>query len=208
MVHNKTKHLTRGFVLFVISAILIIASFFSFSRAWFSNTADKKMTGNVAQLGVVINSSAVTPTNGNYVFDNSKIGSNFTAITLTSTSTIPVYARVKITANWATLDNEYEDVFDVIEFTLYDVWASLNTDTTIDSTKRTSNEIINNGFFYYKSRGSAIDRLTSNFTVDLIRDISLKPGKSMPANLVINIFAEVEQVNKEGLAAFGFTLSQ
>lgn len=207
MVHNRAKHLTMGFVLFVTSAILIIAAFFGFSRAWFSNTKETKMDGCVAGLGVRINSSAVTPSNNNYTFDGSKIGGNFTTISLTSTSTIPVYVRVRITANWATLDNDYESVFDVLDFTLNSGWKNFNTNATIDGTKSTSNQIINNGFFYYRASGNSVASFASNSTINLIEGISLKAGKSMPANLVLNIFAEVEQANNVGLNAFGFTLN-
>ena len=207
MVANRVKHLTTGFVLFVTSAILLVASFFGLSRAWFSNKQEAKMSGNVATLGVRINSSAVTPSDNNYVFTSSNIGSNFTTITLTSTSTIPVYVRVRITANWATLDDEYESIFDVLDFTLNSGWASFNSNATIDSTKSTGNQKISNGFFYYKANGSSVASLASNSTVNLIEGISLKAGKSMPTNLVLNIFAEIEQANNEGLTAFGFTLS-
>ena len=217
MTQHRAKHLTTGFVLFFLAAILVIVAFFGFSRAWFTNQKESKMSGNVARLGVQVASPQVTAVDNNFTFTSAQIGS-FSPITLTSTSSIPVYVRVRITANWATLDNDYESVFDVLNFTLNSGWVAvsdLDTKAKVqDTTTLTGSDAadaISSGFIYYRRSAtvdSQIEALSSNLpsgtTVNLIQSISVKSGKTMPANLVLNIFAEVEQANDIGLKAFGF----
>jgi hypothetical protein len=207
MVRNRVKHLTTGFVLFTMSAILLIVALFGFSRAWFSNTQEKKMTGSIASMSIAVNSPAITPVNNNYTFTPSDIGNSFSTMSVTVTSTINAYVKIYITANWSTLDYINESVFDVLTFTLADGWACLNSDTTQNTSITGGNNIISNGTFYYIGKTSKIEYITSNSPIDLITGISLNNGKEMPANLVLNIYAEAEQANKLGLEKLGFTIS-
>lgn len=223
MIQHRVKHLTTGFVLFFLATILIIVAFFGFSRAWFTNKKESKITGNVPTLGVQVASSQITPVNNNFTFTSAQIGSFQPIqpiITLTSTSSISVYVRVRITANWEKpnneIDNDYESVFDVLDFTLGSDWIAdgdLNDEAKVQDIIPLSDEsaadAISGGFIYY--RGDApvnkiIKELTNNSSSAsvLIQNITVKSGKTMPANLVLNIFAEVEQPNKFGLKAFGF----
>lgn len=207
MIRKKVKHLTTGFVLFALSAILLIVALFGFSRAWFSNTQETKMTGRLASMSITVNSPSITPVNNNYTFTASDIGNNFTPLTVTVTSTISAYVRIRITANWSTLDNVYDSVFDVLNFGINGTWASLNSDASKNTSITSGNNLISNGAIFYVSNTNAIAAVSNSSPISLLTFITLKDGKQMPADLVLNIYAEAEQANSLGLEKLGFTVS-
>ena len=202
--HSKTKHFFNSFVFMVVSAILLIVAFLGFTYAWFTDSKNIKITGNVPQVAVNVNTSnSLSGTNGIYTFASqlsvTPIATQPT-ISITSYSTIGVYIRARITCNWSNLDATQDSVFDVITFNLDNNWIATNN-SNCSTTNDNAN--IQSGWLYYKS--GAIKTVSPYYTIQLLTGITL--NDDMPDDLKIQVYVEAVQANTLGLEKFNIPQS-
>lgn len=204
MINKKIK--VYNFVLLLIATILIVVSFLAISGAWFTQSKVSNMQGKVGKASGTVSCNEGLTNNTTY-FTLSQYSANGDIvtqpnITVTSTSNIDTYLRVRFDINWTTLDNNHGSVFDYIDFDLADYWFA--SDNTTDNAKMQS------GWVYYKTDSSTF-RVISKVTKDaggnnvytsvpLLNRISIK--NAMPDSVKVKVYAEFVQANAQGASLF------
>ena len=204
MVNKKIK--VYNFVLLLIAAILIVVSFLTISGAWFTQSKVTNMQGKVGKASGTVSCNAGLTNNTTY-FTLSQYSANGNIVTqpnltVTSTSNIDTYLRVRFDINWTNLDNTYGSVYDYIDFDLADYWFA--SDNTTDNAKMQS------GWVYYKTNSSTF-RAISKVTKDagdndvfasalLLNGISIK--SAMPDSVKVKVYAEFVQADAVGQSLF------
>lgn len=198
--YTKTKHIFDSFVFMIVSAVLLIVAFLGYTYAWFSDSVEVKLTGDVPVVAVSVTPSAsLTGSNGIYTFASQLQATPIATqptISITSDSDINVYIRARITCNWSNLDASQDSVFDVITFNLADNWIASNNTNCSSSNDNTN---IQAGWLYYKSGSTT--QVAPDAIIQLLQSITL--NDDMPASLKIQVYVEAVQANALGLTKFG-----
>ena len=203
----KTNHTKHSFILLVVSVIVLISSFFSFTAAWFTNTKMFKMGGLVPTIDAKIYSGSsfddetIVRNNDNvsvtYTLTPKSIGTyNNAYISFKSISTVDVYFRVKFSFKWA--DNSAVDnISSYVTFTLSDKFFSANSGAITDNAK-----ITDVSGLYFKRNSNAT--ITDSTVFNIIE--SLQITNALPKKLKVTLTYQVVQANSAGLASFGNNL--
>ena len=191
MLSKKSK---LSFIIFIASLAVILSVTIMtlwLTGAWFtdSKSADSDITTATisvqAKQGETVHqtTSPITLTSGSLISNSNKI-------VVKNTSSTSVYLRAKITCNWDVNDaSEYDMIYDVLSFTLGSNWGALTGSNGND-------KIFNNNYIYYNTS------VASNGQVDLLTAVSIKAGKSMPTDALLNVVVEVVQADNIGKTLF------
>ena len=168
----------------LLAVLIITTTVLSITGAWF--TKNKSNSQNL-QTGVVAISakqdSSTIANNAVIINSTETTGVNLISsneIKFESTSNINVCVRVMVTFNWLTNDATFEDAESCFDITWGNNWL-----------KSTAT-----GFSYYTNT------VSNNTPTDIITSISLKSTKTMPSDLVVNVFVEAVQKDNVGKTLF------
>lgn len=189
MKKSRYSYIILAFVLLIVGALTTVGTMW-LTGAWF--TDDKNDSSSVTTATIAVQAKqgeVVRDTTNPITLTSSSLITNSNKITVKNTSNVSVYLRACITCNWEEDYQYYDRVDDVLSFTLGGNWNALSGSTGNDKIK-------NNNFIYYSSA------LTTNQTVDLLTAVSIKAGKEMPDDAILNIFVEVVQADNIGKALF------
>ena len=188
-----SKKSKLSFIIFIASLAVILSVTVMtlwLTGAWFTDqkSADSDVTTATisvqAKQGDVVLEAAtpITLTSGSLITNSNKI-------IVKNTSNTSVYLRACITCNWEEDYLSYESVTDVLSFTLGSNWGALSGSNAND-------KIFNNNFIYYNTS------IAANGQVDLLTAVSIKAGKTMPDDAILNVFVEVVQADNVGKTLF------
>ena len=198
----KTNHTKHSFILLVVSVIVLISSFFSFTAAWFTNTKMFKMGGLVPTIDAKIYSSGFEESveDANTVtLTLKKSVSTSPTITFKSISTVDTYFRVKFAFKWANNDNDISGntILSCLTFTLSDKFYSYNGNADTDDEKITDNS----QWLYFKRNSNAV--ITDSTPFRIIENIQKAENATISNDIKIIVTYQIVQANSAGLASFG-----
>ena len=185
----KTKNKNRFNQIVLISSLLAILivtiSILSITGAWFTKNKSNSQNLQTALISVSAQEGVTNIANNTLTISQTETtGSNLidstNGISFVSTSNIDVCVRVRVIFNWSTNDALFEDAESCFDIT----W---NNNFITSSTT---------GFKYYTGT------ITYNTPTNIISSISLKSAKTMPSDLVVNVFVEAVQKDNVGKALF------
>ena len=190
MLNKKTKYSLLILSLSLLVLAIVTVTVLSVTGAWFTDYKSGK--SNITTATVAVAAKRGTPVseidtviiNATEVAGTNLLGSN--PITFVSTSNIDVYVRAVVTLNWATNNASYEDVYSCFNVTIPNTWKPSGSSNF-------------GSYIYYGAN------ITNNTAYSLVSSISLKSGKTMPSDLVVNVFVEAVQKDTIGKDRFQAT---